>query len=320
VPAKIPQHVVTVLEGIRQIVSPDTKVTYVKGCEVLGAEPNDITKARETAANADVAIVVVGESNQWGQGKTSTNGEGRDAATLELTGMQEELVKAVHATGTPTVVVLINGRPLAVRWIAEHVPAILEAWLPGEKGGRAVAEVLFGDVNPSGKLPVTVPRHVGQLPVYYNAKKSKRQWLQRGWGRAYVDLDPTPLYPFGFGLSYTRFEYGDLELSARELAPAEGIEVRVRVKNTGDRPGKETVQLYIEDLVSSVSTPVKQLRGFAKLSLAPGEAKTCSFRLAPDDLALYDADLRRVVEPGQFRVMVGSSSEDIRLTGEFRVK
>jgi len=320
VPAKVPQPIVTVLEGIRQIVSSDTKITYVKGCNVIGAEPNDIAKAREAASNADVAIVVVGENQGGASGKPPTNGEGHDAATLELTGLQEELVKTVQATGTPTVVVLVNGRPLAARWVAQNVPAIVEAWLPGEKGGQAVAEVLFGDINPSGKLPVTVPRHVGQLPVYYNAKKSKRHWLQGGWGRAYADMEPTPLYPFGFGLSYTRFEYSDLRLGAREVAPIEGIDVTLAVKNVGDRPGKETVQLYVEDVVSSVSTPVKQLRGFAKVALAPGETKTCSFKLAPDDLALYDADLRRVVEPGRFRVRVGSSSEDIRLTGEFGVK
>jgi beta-glucosidase len=229
-------------------------------------------------------------------------------------------VKAVHATGKPTIVVLVNGRPLAVRWIAQHVPAILEAWLPGEKGGRAVAEILFGDVNPSGRLSVTVPRHAGQLPVYYNFKKSKQEWLKRGWGHAYVDMEPTPLYPFGFGLGYSSFEYSGLRLSARAITPAEGLEIQVQVKNTGDRPGKETVQLYLEDVVSSVATPIKQLRGFAKLAIDPGETKTCTFRLISEDLALYDKDLRRVVEPGQFRVMVGSSSEDIRLTDQFEVK
>ncbi|MGA2065447.1 MAG: glycoside hydrolase family 3 C-terminal domain-containing protein, partial [Thermoguttaceae bacterium] len=320
VPAKIPQHVVTILEGIRQAVSPGTKVTYVQGCEILGEKGDQIAQAKEAAAHADVAIVVVGESNHWGGGKASTNGEGRDAATLELTGRQEDLVEAVVASGTPTVVVLVNGRALAVRWIARHVPAIVEAWLPGEQGGRAVAEVLFGDVNPSGKLSVTFPRHAGQLPVYYNFKKSKRYWLKTGWATAYVDLEPTPLYPFGFGLSYTSFEYSGLELSPRRIGPAEQIDVRLRVKNTGGRPGKETVQLYIEDLVASVATPVEQLRGFTKLALEPGETKTCSFKLTPDDLALYDVNLKRVVEPGRFRVMVGASSTDIRLTGEFQVK
>ena len=320
VPAKIPQHLITVLEGIKKMVSADTRVTYVRGCDVTGTERNQIAQAREAAANADVAIVVVGESHHWLEGKPGTDGEGRDAATLELTGVQEDLVKAVHATGTPTVVVLINGRPLAVRWIAQNIPALVEAWLPGEKGGQAVAEILFGDVNPSGRLSVTVPRHVGQLPVYYNYKKSKRYWMKQGWGRAYVDLEPTPLYPFGFGLSYTRFAYSDLHLGAPSIAPTEGIEVQLQVKNIGDRPGMETVQLYLEKPVSSVATPVKQLRGFAKLTLKPGETKTCSFQLTPEDLTLYDLNLKRVVEPGRFRVMVGSSSEDIRLTGEFQVK
>jgi beta-glucosidase len=320
IPAAIPQHIITVLEGIKQLVSPGTKVTYVKGCEVIGGQTNEIMKARDAGVNADVAIVVVGENERRAPGRTATDGEGFDAATLELTGMQEELVKAVQGTGTPTVVVLLNGRPLAVRWIAEHVPAVVEAWLPGENGGQAVAEILFGDVNPSGRLAVTVPRHAGQLPVYYNAKKSKRHWLKEGWGHPYVDMEPTPLYPFGFGLSYTKFEYRDLHLNKREIAPLESVEVQVLVQNTGNRAGKETVQLYIEDPVSSVATPIKQLRGLAKVALAPGESRLCTFKLSPDDLALYDQNLRRVVEPGQFRVLIGSSSEDIRLTGEFNVR
>jgi beta-glucosidase len=320
IPTTMPQHIVTVLEGIRKAVSPDTRVTYVKGCEVIGPGTNEIAKAREAAAGADVAIVVVGENERRAPGRTATNGEGFDAATLELTGLQEELVKTVHATGTPTVVVLINGRPLATRWIAEHVPAIVEAWLPGEQGGRAVADVLFGDVNPSGRLSVTIPRHVGQLPVYYNAKKSKRYWIKEGWGKPYVDLEPTPLYPFGFGLGYSRFEYADLSISDREIAPTQGTEVRVNVKNVGARAGAEVVQLYVEDVISSVATPVKELRGFAKIPLQPGETRSCSFKLTPADLALYNAKLERVVEPGEFRVMVGSSSEDTRLRGEFRVR
>jgi beta-glucosidase len=320
VPTTVPQHVVTVLEGIRQAVSADTKVTYVKGCEVIGPGVDELAKAKEAAANAEVAVVVVGENERRAPGRTPTDGEGFDAATLELTGRQEELVKTVQATGTPTVVVLINGRPLATRWIAAQVPAIVEAWLPGEQGGRAVAEVLFGDVNPSGRLAVTVPRHAGQLPVYYNAKKSKRYWIKNGWGRPYVDLDPTPLFPFGFGLSYTTFDYSGLTLSAREITPSEGIEVRVSVKNVGPRAGAEVVQCYLEDVIGSVSTPVQELRSFAKIVLQPGETGTCSFKLTPDDLALYNARLERVVEPGQFRVMVGASSEDIRLRGEFTVK
>jgi beta-glucosidase len=316
-PKKILQHVVSVLEGVRQAVSPETTVTYLAGCDATSTDGNEIAQAKEAAAKAEVAIVVVGE--RQGGGRPSINGEGNDAATLELTGLQEELVKAVQSTGTPTVVVLINGRALAVRWIAQNVPAIVEAWLPGEKGGTAVAEVLFGDTNPSGRLSVTIPRHVGQLPVYYNYKKSKRSWLREN-GRSYVDMDARPLYPFGHGLSYTRFEYSDLQLSSPEIAATDGIELKLKVKNAGDRAGKETVQLYIEDVVSSVSTPVKQLRGFAKVALEPGESKVCTLTLTADDLALYNADLRRVVEPGLFRVMVGASSDDIRLKGEFHVK
>ena len=320
VPNRIPQHVVTLLEGIKQAVTPETKVTYVKGCNVIGTNRNEIAQARAAAAGADVAIVVVGENAWHLPGQMATDGEGYDSATLELTGLQEELVEAVQATGIPTVVVLVNGRPLATCWIGAHVPTIVEAWLPGEKGGQAVAEVLFGDGNPSGRLAVTVPRHAGQLPVYYNMKKSKRYWTRQGWGRAYVDMEPTPLYPFGFGLSYTKFEYANLKLSAKEISPSDSVEVQLEVKNTGSRPGAEVVQLYLEDVVSSVSTPVKELRGFAKVVLQPGETKTCAFKLLPNDLALYDKDLHRVVEPGQFRLMVGASSEDIRLRGDFWVK
>jgi beta-glucosidase len=319
-PATIPQPIVTVLEGIRQVVSPGTRVAYVKGCEVIGGGREGIARAREAAAGADVTVVVVGEAQHHAAGRVPTDGEGFDAATLELTGRQDELVRTVHATGTPTVAVLINGRPLAARWLAGHVPAIVEAWLPGEVGGRAVAEVLFGDVNSGGKLPVMVPRHAGQLPVHHDARKSRRYWLKDGWGRRYVDLEPTPLYPFGFGLSYTEFAYSGLELGAREIAPTGGLEVRVRVRNVGDRPGEETVQLYLEDVISSVATPAQQLRGFARVALEPGEGRTCAFRLTPDDLALYDRELNRVVEPGRFRVMIGSSSRDIRLTGEFEVR
>ncbi|MGA2866422.1 MAG: glycoside hydrolase family 3 C-terminal domain-containing protein [Verrucomicrobiota bacterium] len=316
VPARVPQHILTVLEGIRQAVPPGASVTYVKGCEVVGTNHAELAAAKAAAAQAEAAIVVVGEN----QRRASTDGEGYDAATLELTGLQEELIKAVEATGTPTVVVLINGRPLATRWAAQHVPALLEAWLPGEKGGQAVAEVLFGDVNPSGRLPITVPRHAGQLPVYYNAKKSKRYWVKSGWGHPYVDLEPTPLYPFGFGLSYTRFEYSDLELSAPEISPSESLEIRLKVRNAGERAGQEVVQLYLEHLLSSVATPAKELRGFAKLALLPGQSRTCAFRLRPDDLAIYDQDLRRVVEPGPVRVMLGASAEDIRLQRDFRVR
>jgi beta-glucosidase len=315
------QDVVTVLEGIRAA-APGARVTHVRGCDVTASALDEIAKAGRAAAEADVAIVVVGE-NEWqarrGEERVGTSGEGFDAATLELTGRQEDLVRAVVAAGRPTVVVLINGRPLATRWIAANVKAIVEAWVPGERGGEAVAEVLFGDTNPSGRLPVTVPRHVGQLPAAYDQPRSKAWWLKEGWGVRYVDMDPTPLFPFGHGLSYTTFAYENLRLGAAEIRPDGTLDVSVDVRNTGSRAGKETVQLYVRDVVSSVTTPVFELRGFGKVALGPGEKATLTLTLTPRDLALYDAGMKRVVEPGAFEVMVGASSADIRLRGAFAV-
>jgi beta-glucosidase len=318
VPLRVPQPITTVLEGIRRV-SPETKVNFVQGCNVVGNDLNELERAASAAQAADATIVVVGENEWRTTNHHGTDGEGFDAATLELTGLQEALVKAVHSSGRPMVVVLINGRPLATRWIAENAPAILEAWLPGEKGGQAVAEVLFGDVNPSGRLSVSVPRHAGQLPVFYNARRSKTYWIKEGWGRPYVDMPPTPLYPFGFGLSYTTFEYKNLRVSTRELNPTNSVSVQVDIRNTGSQAGAEVVQLYLRDEVSTVSLPEKQLRGFAKVFLQPGETRTCNFQLSPDELALFDQQMRRVVEPGEFRVMVGASSGDIRLSEGFNV-
>ena len=319
VATRVLQDIETVLEGIKATVSPRTQVRYVKGCDVVGPENNEIEKARETAAGSEAAIVVIGENEWQSEGGLGTSGEGYDVATLEPTALQEDLVRAVVDTGTPTVVILVNGRPLAARFVAEKVPAVIEAWIPGERGGRAVAEVLFGDQNPSGKLPVTVPRHAGQLPVYYNAKKSKAYWLKEGWGHPYADLDPAPLFPFGHGLSYTTFEYENLRLSSEAIAPAENLEISLDIRNTGNRFGQEVVQLYVQDVESSVATPVKELKGFAKVGLEPGQRKTLKLVLGADDLAVYDRWLDRIVEPGEFRIYIGSSSEDIRLQGRFRV-
>jgi len=217
------------------------------------------------------------------------------------------------------VLVLINGRPLSVRWAAENVPAIVEAWLPGEKGGEALADILFGDCNPGGKLTITVPRHAGQLPVYYNYLPDKEYWITKGWGKAYADMPATPLWPFGFGLSYTKFEYDELLVYPSETGPYGEITVSAMIKNTGDRRGSEVVQLYIRDQIASVLTPVKQLKGFKKVFLDPGETQVVEFSLTHDDLAMYNKYMDRVVEPGVFEVMVGSSSEDLRLKGEFEV-
>ncbi len=314
------QHVATILEGIKASISPQTKVEYVKGCNVVGTDYNEIAKAKEAAKRAKVAVVVVGE-NEWGSpNKTGTDGEGYDVATLELTGLQLDLVKAVYETGTPTVVVLVNGRPLAVPWIAENIPVVVEAWLPGEKGGQAVAEILFGDCNPSGRLSVTVPRHVGQLPVYYNCKPSKTYWLEHGWGKPYADMDPSPLYEFGYGLSYTEFEYSNLKVEPATIGVGGTVRVSVDIRNKGSRPGAEVVQLYLHDVIGTVVTTVKELRGFEKVHLDPDQTKTVTFAVTPEHMALLNRHMEWVVEPGTFEVMVGHSSKDIRLKGNFEVR
>ena len=245
----------------------------------------------------------------------ATDGEGHDVASLDLSGVQEDLIQAVFETGTPTVVVLINGRPLSTRWTSEHVPALVEAWEPGERGGQAVADVLFGNYNPSGRLAITVPRHSGQLPVYYNYKPSKAEWMQRG----YVDMPATPLYPFGYGLSFTRFEYSRLRVEPAEIHPGGEARVTVDVKNIGDRAGVDTVQLYLHEKYAPVSTPVKQLRGFERVALQPGETKTVTFKLTPEDLQVLDIDMHWRVVPGDFEIMVGKSSAEIPLQGTLKV-
>jgi beta-glucosidase len=315
----VTQDIVTILEGIKSKVSRDANVRYVQGCNVVGDDLNEIKQAIEAAGRSDAAIVVVGENEWRTPGKKGTVGEGYDAATLELTGMQQELVKAVYDTGTPTVVVLVNGRPLATRWIAEHVPAIVEAWCPGEMGGAAVADVLFGDCNPSGHLPITIPRHAGQLPVYYNYPPSKKYWLENAWGKPYVDMDPKPLYAFGHGLSYTTFKYSDLEITPSETGPGGKIYISVTITNSGNRAGADVIQLYINDPISSVSTPVKELKGFRKVWLKPAESNKVQFELGPRHLSLVNRHLEKVVEPGEFKVMIGHSSDEIVLQGTFNI-
>jgi beta-glucosidase len=319
-PKKILQHVTTVIEGIKAVVSPQTKVTQVRGCEVTGTDKSGIAAAVRAAKGAEVAIVVVGErqymENATDTHASPTDGEGHDVASLDLSGAQEDLVQAVFETGTPTVVVLINGRPLSTRWTSEHVPALVEAWEPGERGGEAVADVLFGNYNPTGRLAISVPRHSGQLPVYYNYKPSKAVMMQRG----YVDMPATPLYPFGYGLSYTDFEYSNLHVEPAEIHPGGEARVTLDVKNIGARAGVETVQLYIHEEYAPVSTPVKQLRGFERVALEPGETKTVTLKLTPEDLQLLDVDMHWRVVPGDFEIMAGKSSADIPLRGILKVR
>ena len=307
-PKVVLQHVVTVTEGIKARLSPATKVRVVKGCDVIGGDRSGLPAATQAAKDSELAVVVVGESGR-------TDGESHDVASLDLTGYQEDLIKAVQETGTPTVVVLINGRPLSIRWTAEHIPAIVEAWFPGERGGEAVADVLFGDYNPGGRLAITVPRHSGQLPSYYDYKGGKASRFERG----YVDMPASPLYEFGFGLSYTKFTYNNLQIDPRQGRPQGDVKVSVDVKNSGEREGDEVVQLYIHHVTASVAMPVKQLKGFRRISLRPGEARNVTFILTPEDLAILNQDMHWVVEPGPIDIMVGASSQDIRLKGSVQV-
>jgi len=314
--------VITVLDGIKHAVSPSTPVIYAKGCEVIGGK-EDFAEAVGAARLASVAVVVLGEHPNNG-GKSNvppTDGEAYDIASLNLTGAQEDLIKAVAATGTPVVLVLINGRPLSIPWEAANIPAIVEAWEPGERGGEAVADVLFGDYNPSGRLAITIPRNSGQLPDYYNYKPSKEYWIQQAWSHdhGYADMPGTPLYPFGYGLSYTQVKYSNLRVSPEEINPTGNVQVSVDVTNTGKQRGVETVQLYLHERYTPVATPVKNLRGFQRVELSPGESRTVTMEIKPDDLMLLDNDMRWKVVPGTFDVMIGKSSADIVLTRPLQV-
>jgi beta-glucosidase len=307
--------IISILEGIRRRISPQTQVLYARGCDVLDPSRDGLAEAVDAVQGADVAIVVVGD--KAGLTDSCTSGETRDRAKLSLPGIQEDLVWAIHATGVPLVVVLVNGRPLALPWIAEHVPAILEAWLPGEEGAEAVADVLFGVCNPGGKLPMTFPRGVGQVPIYYGHKPSGGR---SHWKGDYVELSSRPLFPFGHGLSYTRFEYANLHIEPARVSPDGQVTIAADVKNVGSRAGDEVVQLYVHDVAASVTRPVQELKGFQRVSLEPGEQVTVSFRLAMSCLGFYNRDMKMVVEPGAIEVMVGSSSADIHLSGSFEIE
>ena len=262
-------------------------------------EKINLQPAINIAKKADVAVVVLGESRELVE-------ENRDVATLDLHGMQQELIEAIQQTGTPVVCVLLNGRPLSVNWINENIPAILEGWFPGEAGGKAVADVLFGDYNPGGKNPITFPKSVGQLPIYYNQKPSA---IHR-----YVSESENPLYTFGYGLSYTTFEYSNLTISENKIKTDGSLNVGVDVKNTGDYDGDEVVQLYINDIYSSVTTPHKTLKGFERVFIKKGETKHIKFTLSPEELAIWNREMVRVVEPGEFEIMIGGNSTDLLKT------
>ncbi len=304
-------EVITILEGLRKSLGPGANVIHARGCEIEGDSREGFDEAIAAAKQVDAAVLVVGEA-------AGMSGEAASRSTLDLPGVQEELVKAVHATGVPMIVILMNGRPLSIRWIAEHVPAILEIWQPGVECGHAVADVLFGDFNPCGKLPVTFPRSVGQVPIYYNHKNTGRPPSADKWTSKYIDLPSTPLFPFGFGLSYTTFEYSNLQISAGNEGEQREWTVTADVKNTGERGGDEVVQLYIRDDAASVTRPVKELKRFRRIPLRPGESREVRFTLTPEHLMFYNQRMERVVEPGRFTVWVGPSSAD-GLQGTFEL-
>ena len=305
-----PRDAVTPLEGIRARAGSVT-VVYAKGCGITDTASAGFADAVTAAKQADVVVLVLGEAGDM-------SGEAASRANLDLPGIQPRLFEAIYATGTPIVLVLMNGRPLTIPWAAEHVPAIVESWFLGIETGPALAAVLFGDVSPSGKLPVTFPRAVGQIPLYYNHKNTGRPTGPDKYTSKYTDLPVTPLFPFGHGLSYTTFSYSDLRLSSPRITPAGTESVSVTVTNTGSREGVEVVQLYVHDEVASVTRPVRALAGFRRVSLKPGEARTVEFQLTPKELGLYNQNMKFVVEPGRFRVFVGGSSVG-GLEAEFEV-
>ena len=307
-------RIVSILDGIRAALSPQTTLLHAPGCAVLDADPGGFAEALEMAAQAEAVVLVLGDLS--GLTPPCTTGETRDSAHLRLPGVQEALARAVLATGKPVVAVLVTGRPYALPWLDESANAILEAWLPGEEGGAAVAALLFGDAEPAGRLPITFPRHVGQLPVYYNRKPSG---LRSHWYGDYVTEKAAPLYPFGHGLSYTTFAYRDLSITPPAATVGGTVDIRLRVTNTGERHGIEVVQLYTRDEFSSTPRPIQELKGYARLSLAPGESNTVTFHLPVDLLAFPNSDLDLVLEAGRIQVMLGSSSADIRLTGAFEL-
>jgi beta-glucosidase len=311
-----PNYFKSVLEGIRTKVGGKVKVPFAEGCKItVGGSWNQdlvtpgkveddrrlIAEAVAVAAKADVIVLCLGGNEQTSRESWSRSHMG-DRTTLELVGRQDGLVNALRMTGKPMVMVLFNGSPLAINSVAENVPAILECWYLGQECGQAVAEVLFGDTNPSGKLPITVPRSAGHLPAFYNYKPSAR--------RGYLFDDVSPLYPFGFGLSYTTFSFKNVRLEKSQITPRGATRVLVDVTNTGKRRGAEVVQMYVRDCVSSVTRPVKELKGFQKISLQPGETQTVALDIRPESLAFYDIQMKYTVEPGDFEIMVGNSSRD----------
>ena len=306
------EDTVTVLQGVKNKLGNNAKINYAKGCEIACENFDDFQDAVNAATDSDFTILVVGED-------AGMSGEASSRSVLDLPGKQLDLVKAIHSIGKPYAVVLMNGRPLTINWLAEMSPAILETWFAGTEGGNAIADTLFGDANPGGKLPVTFPRSVGQIPIFYNHRNTGRPFeAENKYTSKYLDIPNTPLYPFGYGLSYTNFRLQNLRLSAKQIRPDGSLNVMVDVENTGKKTGDEVVQLYLRDLVASISPAVRELKGFQRITLKSGEKKTVTFTLKPEHLGFYNAQMKFVVEPGDFKVYVGDSSLD-GLEGDFVV-
>ncbi len=304
-----PEDVITILEGLKTYTGSKAEILYSQGCGINDSTTN-FDEAVNFAKQSDVVILCLGESSDM-------SGEAKSRASLNLPGAQEELAKKIYKTGKPIVVVLMNGRPLSISWLNDNANAILETWFPGITAGNAIASVLFGDYNPAGKLPATFPRTVGQVPIYYNHKNTGRPGnIDNNYSSKYLDLPLTPLYPFGYGLSYTTFKYDNLNLSSAKLTGKDSIVVTVKIKNTGKVDGEEVIQLYLQDVVGSVTRPVKELKGFKKIFLKSGEEKNITFVIKEPELRFVAADMKYKSEPGKFNVFVGTNSADV-LTSSF---
>jgi beta-glucosidase len=328
----------TVLQGIKEFVGDKIKVNYAKGCDLSSMNKSGFDDAITTAKQSDAVIVVLGTTSVVFSGvgwnghapenepkDPFTCGEGYDVTDISPQGVQRELLQELYKTGKPIILVLVHGRPWSISWEKENIPAILEAWYPGEKGGTAIANILFGKVNPSGRLNVSIPQSTGHIPVYYNMVNSNKGFYHNPGtpgkpGQDYVFSSTAPLFPFGFGLSYTTFAYSNLKVSTDQFTANQKVEVSVDVKNTGAVTGKEVVQLYLGNKINSVSTPVMALKGFDKIEIQPGETKTVKFTITPDDIAIWNAEMKYVTEPGTFDVMIARSAEDVVLkkTIEFK--
>ncbi|MNI26243.1 Periplasmic beta-glucosidase precursor [compost metagenome] len=321
---------VTVLQGLKNALGNNAKILTARGSNFLAdsalehryvnihnptykhdsrTEAEMIQEALEVAKKSDVIVATMGEGSEF-------SGESSSVTDIQIPETQKNLLKALAKTGKPVVLVLFTGRPLALKWEEENIPAILNVWFPGSEAGSAIADVLFGDVNPSGKLSATFPQNVGQVPLYYAHKNTGRPLAEGKWFEKfrsnYLDVSNDPLYPFGFGLSYTTFNYSDIKLSSNTLTKGKSINASVTLSNTGKYDGQEVVQLYIRDLVGSITRPVKELKGFQKVSLKAGESKTITFTLTENDLKFYNSDLKFVAEPGDFKVFIGTNSRDVK--------